>query len=100
MQSAPKTDFTIDTQESFKVGYTYLKSRVEYILNSPRVKPDTWCVVCWSVKVQRSSITKSGTKADKYKLPEAKGCNKTRKQCKRINTEGREVKQRRIRNNP
>ena len=61
MQSAPNMDITLDPQESFKIGYKYLKSRVEYIFNSPKMKPDTWRVAYWSVKVQRSSIIKFGT---------------------------------------
>ena len=41
MESAPNMNITLDPQESFKIGYEYLKSRVEYIFNSPRMKPDT-----------------------------------------------------------
>ena len=31
IQSAPEMDFKLDAQESFKIGYEYIKSRVEYI---------------------------------------------------------------------
>ena len=64
------------------------------------MKPDTWCVAYWSVKVQRSVIMKLGTEADIARLPPAKGRNKTRTQCHRMNSEGREVKRRRTRKNP
>ena len=76
MQSEPTMDLKLDAQESFKIGYEYLKSRVEYIFNSARMKPDTWCVAYWSVKVQRSSIMKFGTVLDKARLPEANKRNK------------------------
>ena len=100
MQSAPGIDFKLDAQESFKIGFEYLKNRVEYIFNSPRMKPDTWRVAYWSVKVQRSSIMKFGTDADKSRLPPASRRNKTRKQCDRTNNEGVQVKRRRIKKNP
>ena len=64
------------------------------------MKPDTWCVAYWSVKVQRSVIIKFGTEADIARLPPAKWRNKTRTQCDRMNSEGREVKRRRTRKNP
>ena len=71
-------DLKLDVHESFKIGYEYLKSRVEYIFNSARMKPDTWYVAYWSVKVQRSSIMKFGTVADKARLPETNKQNKAR----------------------
>ena len=63
-------DITLDPQESFKIGYEYLKARIEYIFNSRKMKPDTWCVAYWSVKVQMSVIIKFGTKEQKdFYLP-------------------------------
>lgn len=54
----------------------------------------------WSVRVQRSSIMKSGTESDIARLPPAKGRNKTRSECDRINSDGRELKRRQTRKNP
>ena len=51
MEAAPGLDYDMDAQESFKVAYAYLKSRVEYVFTSPKMKPDTWCAAYWSVKV-------------------------------------------------
>ena len=50
MEAAPGLDYDMDAQESFKVAYAYLKSRVEYVFTSPKMKPDTWCAAYWSVK--------------------------------------------------
>ena len=96
MESAPGMDLNLNAQESFKIGYEHLKSRVEYIFNSPKMKHDTWRVAYWCVKIQRSSILKSGTESDIAKLPAGKGKNKARQQRTRVNDEGREVKRRRI----
>ena len=60
------------------------------------MKHDTWRVAYWCVKIQRSSILKSGTESDIAKLPAGKGKNKARQQRTRVNDEGREVKCRRI----
>ena len=75
MEAALGLDYDMVSQESFKVAYTYLKSRVGYVFTSPKMKPDTWCVVYWSVKVQRSSIMK-GTEADKARLPKVTSHNR------------------------
>ena len=99
MQSAPDMDFKLDAQESFKIGYEYLKSRVEYIFTSPRMKPDTWRVAYWSVKVQRSSIMKFGSEDDKSRLPPENKRNKTRQPKSRTSSDGRQVKRRRLRKN-
>lgn len=96
MESAPGMDFSLNSQENFKIGYEHLKSRVEYIFNNPKMKHDTWRVAYWCVKIQRSSILKSGTRADIARLPAGKGKNKARQQRTRVNDEGREVKRRRI----
>ena len=92
-------NIALDPQESFKIGLEYLKSRVEYIFNSPRMKPDTWRVAYWSVKVQRSSIIKFGTEGDIAGLPPESKRTRTRKQTTRTSSDGRQVKRRRIRKN-
>ena len=99
MQAAPDMDFVMDAQESFKIGYAYLKARVEYIFTSIRMKPETWCVAYWSVRVQRSSIMKKGTEADKARLPAPTRKNAPRKQTISTSSDGRQVKRRRIRKN-
>ena len=99
MESAPGMDVTLDPQDSFKIGYNYLKSRIEYIFTSPRMKPDTWRVAYWSVKVQRSSIMKFGTEDDKSRLPPENKRNKTRQARNRTSSDGRQVKRRRSRKN-
>ena len=99
MQAAPGMDFDMDAQESFKIGYAYLKARVEYIFTTIRMKPETWCVAYWSVKVQRSSIMKKGTEADKARLPAPTRKNAPRKQTTSTSSDGRQVKRRRIRKN-
>ena len=100
MESAPEMDIKLDPQESFKIGYAYLKSRVEYVFQHPIMKLDTWRVAYWSVKVQRSTIIKFGTTADKSRLPTATNShNRARNHQSRINNEGREVKRRRKRRN-
>ncbi len=96
MESAPGMDFNLNAHKIFKTGYGYLKSRAEYIFKNPKMKHDTWRVAYWSVKIQRSSILKSGTEYDIASLPADKGKNKARQQCTRVNDEGREVKRRRI----
>ena len=98
MQAAPGMDFDIDAQESFKIALAYLKARVEYVFSSPKMKPETWCVAYWSVRVQRSSIMKRGTEADKARLPEPTRKNAARKQTVQTH-DGRQVKRRRIRKN-
>ena len=64
------------------------------------MKPDTWLVSYWSVKVQRSSIMKYGTEADKARLPEVTRRNRARNQTVQTSSNGRQVKQRRIRRPP
>ena len=96
MESAPGMDFNLNSQENFKIGYEHLKSRVEYIFSNPKLKHDTWRVAYWCVKIRRSSVLKSGTRADIARLPASKGKNKARQQRTRVNDEGREVKRRRI----
>ena len=100
MESAPGMDFNLNAQESFKIGYDHLKSRVEYIFNNRKMKHDTWRVAYWSMKIQRSSILKSGTESDIARLPVGKGRNKVRQQRTRVNDDGREVKRRRIKKKP
>ena len=100
MESALGMDFNLNAQDSFKIGYDHLKSRVEYIFNNRKMKHDTWRVAYWSLKIQRSSILKSGTESDIAKLPAGKGRNKVRQQRTRVNDDGREVKRRRIKNKP
>ena len=96
MESAPGMDFNLNAQESFKIGYDHLKSRVEYIFNNRKMKHDTWRVAYWSMKIQRSSILKSGTESDIARLPAGKGRNKVRQQRTRVNDDGHKVKRRRI----
>ena len=97
MESAFGMNISLDPQDSFKVVYVYLKLKVEYIFISSKMKPNTWRVAYWSVKVQRGSIMKFGTKEDKLRLLAVNGRNKTRNQRDRINSGGRELKRRRIR---
>ena len=70
MHAAPEKEFDMDAQGSFKIVFAYLNAQVKYIFSSPKMKPDTWCVVYWSIRVQRSSIMKMGTETDKARIPE------------------------------
>ena len=45
---------------------------------SKGMKPDTWCISYWSVKVQNSTIMKYGTENDKSHLPSQTLFNKKR----------------------
>ena len=78
MSQCADINFNENGQESFKVGYEFLKTRVEYVFLSKRMKPDTWCISYWSVKVQNSSIMKYGTENDKSHLPSQTLFNKKR----------------------
>ena len=78
MSQCADINFNENGQESFKVGYEFLKTRVEYVFLSKRMKPDTWCISYWSVKVQNSSIMKYGTENDKSHLPSQTLFNKNR----------------------
>ncbi len=68
MESAPGMDFSLNSQENFKIGYEHLKSIVEYVFKNPKMKHDTWRVSYWSVKIQRSSILKSRAESDIARL--------------------------------
>jgi hypothetical protein len=54
---------------SFDSAKTYLKTRVSYVFEKERSNPDMWEISTWSRKVQRSSILKDGTNADRANLP-------------------------------
>jgi hypothetical protein len=62
-------------------GREYLKTRVSYVFENPKLKPMQWRVSTWSKKVARSSILKNGTEQDKANLPpEQSHRNKPRQQ--------------------
>ena len=84
MESAPGMDINLDVEESVQICYEHLKSRVEFMF-------DTWRVAYWSVKVQRSYIMKSGIESDIARPPVGKGCNKSRQQRTKFNSEERKV---------
>ena len=80
MSGAPGMNFDLSGNDSFKIGYKYLVTRVQYIFRNKKIKPDSWRVSYWSMKVQRSSIMKNGTDEDKAQLPEESKRNRKRNQ--------------------
>ena len=98
IQAAPLNNFDMDVKETFKIALGYLKARVKYVFSSPKMKPETWCVTYWSVRVQKSSIMKRGTEPDKARLPKPTRKNASRKQTVQ-NHNGRRVTRRRIHKN-
>ena len=67
--------------ESFQIGREYLKTRVSYIFENPKMNQNQWSVGTWSKKVARSSIMKYGSDSDKANLPaESSHRNRERQQ--------------------
>jgi hypothetical protein len=85
MEGAPDLEITPEMSSdaislSFSAGKEYLKTRVSYIFDNQRSKPDNWGIATWSRKVARSSILKHGNVSDKDHLPEPTRYNKPRQQ--------------------
>ena len=103
MSGAPGLEFKTNTEaldasyinESYKMAKEHLKTRVSYIFANSKWQPDNWLIGTWSMRVQRSSITKDGTKEDIDKLGDKTKYNKKRKPKVRENADGIEKKRRR-----
>ena len=92
MSQAPGMNFNLSGNESFKIEYEFLKTRVKYVFQNRKLKDDTWCVSYWSVKICRSKIMKHGTEEDKVLLPQGTAIDRKRKPNVQVLTDGRVVK--------
>jgi hypothetical protein len=73
------TEFTIEVVDQlYDLGTEFLKTRVSYVFDNPRMHHNDWTMATWAKYVTRSMILKKGNENDKAHLPAATFLNRPR----------------------
>ena len=76
LDNIPQNPSADAIEELYLQGTNYLKTRVGFVFENPKLHPRNWTIATWAKNVKRSVILTKGTSQDKANLPEESRFNR------------------------